>query len=125
MDWGTILQRRNSKALLDKGGWSMFPGGAPGGDLVDPLVEGIVRGNGAKAWVGWPDDPQLEAVYEAWIDAPTDAERRRLEHDYRVAAFNSVPVIPLGQYLPHAAWRSNVTALLKGSAPVFWGTEKG
>src|ERR1035437_10106281 len=39
-DWGTILQRRNSKAPLDKGGWSMFPGGAPGGDLVNPLLQG-------------------------------------------------------------------------------------
>src|ERR1700689_1309169 len=36
-DWGTILQRRNSNAPLDQGGWSMFPGGAPGGDFVDPL----------------------------------------------------------------------------------------
>lgn len=125
MDWGTILQRRNSKAPLDKGGWSMFPGGAPGGDLVDPLMAGIVRSNGDKAWVGWPEDAQLEAAYDAWIDAPSDAERRRLEQDYQAAAFNSVPTIPLGQYLPQAAWRSNVTGLLKGSAPVFWGAEKG
>ena len=73
-DWGTILQRRNSKAPLDKGGWSMFPGGAPGGDFVDPLAEGPVRSNGAQAWVGWPDDPHLEALYEAWIDAPDDAD---------------------------------------------------
>jgi peptide/nickel transport system substrate-binding protein len=35
-----------------------------------------------------------------------------------------VPTIPLGQYLPHAAWRSNLRGLLKGSAPVFWGVEK-
>ena len=124
VDWGTILQRRNSKAPLDKGGWSMFPGGAPGGDLVDPLIEGIVRSNGAQAWVGWPDDPHLEAVYEAWIDATADTERRALEREYQAAAFNSVPTIPLGQYLPQAAWRSNVTGLLQGSAPVFWGVEK-
>ncbi len=125
VDWGTILQRRNSKEPLDKGGWSMFPGGAPGGDLVNPLLEGIVRSNGPKAWVGWPDDPKLEAALEAWIDAPTDAERRRLERDYQMAAFDTVPTIPLGQYLPHAAWRSNVTGQLKGAAPVFWGVEKG
>jgi peptide/nickel transport system substrate-binding protein len=123
-DWGTILQRRNSKAPLDKGGWSMFPGGAPGGDLVDPLIEGAVRSNGAQAWVGWPDDPHLEAVYQAWIDAPDDVTRRPLEREYQAAAFMSVPTIPVGQYLPQAAWRSNLTGLLKGSAPVFWGVEK-
>jgi peptide/nickel transport system substrate-binding protein len=35
-----------------------------------------------------------------------------------------VPTIPVGQYLPKAAWRSNITGLLKGSAPVFWGVGK-
>ena len=124
VDWGTILQRRNSKEPLDKGGWSMFPGGAPGGDLVNPLLQGTMRSNGPKAWVGWPDDPALETALENWIDAESDTERRRYERDYQMAAFTSVPTIPVGQYLPHAAWRSNVTGLLKGSAPVFWEVEK-
>ena len=38
-DWGTIVQRRTSKEPLDKGGWSMFPAGAPGPEFVDPLLE--------------------------------------------------------------------------------------
>jgi peptide/nickel transport system substrate-binding protein len=124
VDWGTILQRRNSQALLDKGGWSMFPGGAPGGDMVNPLLEGIVRSNGPKAWVGWPSDPQLEAALEAWIDAPDEAERQKQARLYQQAAFNTVPTIPVGQYLPQAAWRSNLNGLLRGAAPVFWGVKK-
>ena len=123
-DWGTIVQRRTSKAPLDKGGWSMFPAGAPGPEYVDPLLANTLRSNGAKAWFGWPDDPKLEAAYEAWIDAPTETERHKYEADFQLAAFTSVPTIPLGQYLPKAAWRSNVTGLLKGSAPVFWGVDK-
>jgi hypothetical protein len=47
-----------------------------------------------------------------------------MEREYQMAAFNSVPTIPLGQHLPHAVWRSNVTWLPQGSAPVFWGVEK-
>ena len=125
VDWGTILQRRNSQAPLDKGGWSMFPGGASGGDMVNPLLEGIVRSNGANAWVGWPDDPHLEAALEAWIDAPNQAERQKQARLYQQAAFNTVPTIPVGQYLPNAAWRSNLNGLLKGAAPVFWGVSKG
>jgi peptide/nickel transport system substrate-binding protein len=124
-DWGTVVQRRPSKEPLDKGGWSMFPAGAPGPEYVDPLLANTLRSNGAKAWFGWPDDPALEAAYEAWIDAPDDAERRKQEVAFQTAAFTSVPSIPLGQYLPHAAWRSNVTGLVKGSAPVFWGAQKG
>jgi peptide/nickel transport system substrate-binding protein len=123
-DWGTVVQRRPSKAPLDKGGWSMFPAGAPGPEFVDPLLANTLRSNGDKAWFGWANDPVLEAAYEAWIDAPDDAERRRQAIAFQTAAFASVPSMPLGQYLPQAAWRSNLTGLLKGSAPVFWGVEK-
>ena len=123
-DWGTVVQRRPSKEPLDKGGWSMFPAGAPGPEFVDPLLANTLRSNGAKAWFGWPDDPVLEAAYDAWLDAPNDAERHKQEIAFQAAAFDSVPSIPLGQYLPHAAWRSNVTGMPKGSAPVFWNVEK-
>lgn len=123
-DWGTVVQRRPSKEPLTKGGWSMFPAGAPGPEYVDPLLANTLRSNGSKAWFGWPDDPVLEAAYEAWVDAPNDAERRKQEIAFQAACFESVPSIPLGQYLPHAAWRSNLTGLVKGSAPVFWGVRK-
>jgi peptide/nickel transport system substrate-binding protein len=123
-DWGTVVQRRGSKEPLDKGGWSMYPAGAPGPEYVDPMLANTLRSNGPKAWFGWPDDPKLEAAYDSWIDAADEAERRKYEADFQLAAFNSVPSIPLGQYLPKAAWRSNVTGLLKGSAPVFWGVDK-
>jgi peptide/nickel transport system substrate-binding protein len=123
-DWGTVVQRRTNKETVDKGGWSIFPAGAPGPEYVDPMLANTLRSPGAKAWFGWPDDPKIEAAYEAWIDAPNDAERHRHEAEFQLAAFNYVPTIPLGQYLPQAAWRSNVTGLLKGSAPVFWGADK-
>lgn len=124
VDWGTVVQRRPSKEPPGKGGWGMFPAGAPGPEFADPLLSNTMRSNGAKAWFGWPDDPRIEAAYEAWIDATSDSERRKLEADYQRAAFDSVPIIPCGQYLPHGAWRSNLTGLVKGSAPVFWGVDK-
>ena len=124
VDWGTVVQRRPSKEPPGKGGWGMFPAGAPGPEFSDPLLANPVRSNGAKAWFGWPDDPRIEAAHDAWIDATSDAERRKLEADYQLAAFDSVPIIPCGQYLPHAAWRSNLTGIVKGSAPVFWGVDK-
>ena len=125
IDWGTVVQRRiTSKEPVDKGGWSMFPAGAPAPEFVDPMLSNPMRSNGAKAWFGWPDDPKLEAAYNAWLDANTDPERRKIEADYQLAAFESVPIIPCGTYMPRAAWRSNLTGLVKGSAPVFWGVEK-
>jgi peptide/nickel transport system substrate-binding protein len=125
VDWGTVVQRRTNKETVDKGGWSIFPAGAPGPEFVDPMLANTLRSPGAKAWFGWPDSPPIEAAYEAWIDSPNDAERHRHEVEFQAAAFDYVPTITLGQYLPQAAWRSNVTGLLKGSAPVFWGVDKG
>ena len=125
VDWGTVVQRRTSKETLDKGGWSIFPAGAPGPEYVDPMLANTLRSPGAKAWFGWPDSPPIEAAYEAWIDASNESERHKQEMAFQSAAFDYVPTIPLGQYLPQAAWRSNVTGMLKGSAPVFWGVDKG
>ena len=70
-DWGTVVQRRTSKEPVDKGGWSMFPAGAPAPEFVDPMLSNPMRSNGAKAWFGWPDNPKLEAAYAAWLDAGT------------------------------------------------------
>jgi peptide/nickel transport system substrate-binding protein len=50
---------------------------------------------------------------------------RRLDRECQARAFETVPFIPLGQYLPSAAWRSNVQGLLKGPVPVFWNVTKG
>ena len=77
VDWGTVVQRRTSKETVDKGGWSIFPGGAPGPEFVDPMLANTLRSPGAKAWFGWPDDPKIEAAYEAWIDAERSAEQTR------------------------------------------------
>jgi peptide/nickel transport system substrate-binding protein len=125
VDWGTVVQRRTNEGTVDNGGWSIFPAGAPLPEFVDPMLANTLRSPGAKAWFGWPDDPRIEAAYEAWIDAPNDTERHRHEAEFQAAAFDYVPTITLGQYLPQAALRSNVTGLLKGSAPVFWGVDKG
>ena len=55
VDWGTVVQRRTSKEPVDKGGWSIFPAGAPGPEFVDPMLANTLRSPGAKAWFGWPD----------------------------------------------------------------------
>jgi peptide/nickel transport system substrate-binding protein len=124
MDWGTIVQRRTSREPLDRGGWSIFPAGYPAAEYRDPVFASNLRGNGARAWFGWPDDPEMEAMREAWMDATEEAELRRLDRAIQARAFETVPFIPLGQYLPSAAWRSNLTGLLKGAVPVFWNVSK-
>jgi peptide/nickel transport system substrate-binding protein len=124
MDWGTVVQRRASVEPLEKGGWSLYTTGAPAPDYRDPVVATNLRGSGRSATFGWPTNAKIEALREAWLDSRDEAEQRKLASDMQAEAFDFVPFIPLGQYFPPSAWRSNLTGLLKGAVPVFWNVER-
>jgi peptide/nickel transport system substrate-binding protein len=124
MDWGTIVQRRTSMEPPEKGGWSVFPAGFPAAEYRDPVFASNLRGNGRQAWFGWPEDPEVERMREAWMDGTDEAELRKLDQAIQARSFETVPFIPLGQYLPPSAWRSNLRGILKGPVPVFWNVEK-
>jgi peptide/nickel transport system substrate-binding protein len=124
MDWGTVVQRRTSKEPLDKGGWSLFPAGYPAAEYRDPVFAGNIRGNGKDAWFGWPTDDRIEAMRNAWMGSTDETERKRLDAEIQLRAFEMVPFIPLGQYLPPSAWRSTVSGILQGAIPVFWNVTK-
>jgi len=124
MDWGTTLQRRASKEPLDKGGWSLFVSVTPVPEYRDPLLGSLLRGNGKDAWIGWPNMPEMETAYNAWLDADTEAEQTRLERRIQLIAIDQVPFIPLGRYLPTIAWSKSITDPGKGPAPTFWNVSK-
>jgi peptide/nickel transport system substrate-binding protein len=121
VDWGTVVQRRTSHAPLDKGGWSMFPAGFPAVEYIDPLLATGIRANGDKAWFGWPQDEKLESLREQWLDATDPATQKQLCEQIPLRCLEQVTVIPVGQYMPPAAWGRTISAPLKGLCPVFWG----
>ena len=125
MDWGTVVQRRGSKEPLDKGGWSLFCTSFPALDYTNPLSAPGLRGNGEKAWYGWPNDPKIETLRQQFIDTSDEAERKRVCEAIQVEAFTQGMYVPLGQYFQSAAWRANVTGQLKGQPPLFWNVKKG
>ena len=49
-DWGTILQRRASKAPPAQGGWNMFNTAWAGLDMINPAVSQVLRTNGADGF---------------------------------------------------------------------------
>ena len=125
MDWGTVVQRRNNKRPLDKGGWSAFPTQILGDEMLSPLTAYPIRGNADKAWFGWPTDPKVESLRDAWIDSGDEPTRVRLAADMQLQALTMVPFVPLGNFFPALARRRNVTGLLPGTVPVFWNVRKG
>ncbi len=120
-DWGTMLQRRNNKGTTDKGGWSCFFTGWEGEDHMNPSNHYAIRGNGndPAAWPGWCVSPKLEALRNAWFDAPDEAAQKKICVDMQLQCMVDVPSVPLGQFVQPTAYRTSVTGVLNGFA-TFW-----
>jgi peptide/nickel transport system substrate-binding protein len=124
MDWGTVTQRRTSKAPTDKGGWSAFFTAAAGLEMFDPTGHNQIRGNGKDAWFGWPESPKLEQMRDAWFTAGTLADRQHICQQMQVQAFQDVPYIPLGQFLQATAYNRSLTGILKGGFALFYNVRR-
>jgi len=123
-DWGTLVQRRASREPVERGGWSVFHTTSSGQSLSLPIFHLFLRANGDKAWFGWPGDPEIERLREAWIDAPDPAAARAVGVALNRAAMHSLPYIPLGFYWQPSAWRRNLTGVFKAPVTAFWNIGK-
>ncbi|WP_202614706.1 ABC transporter substrate-binding protein [Elioraea sp. Yellowstone] len=126
MDWGSVVRRLNSREPPDRGGWNAYFSSWAGLDHINPAGHLVLRGNGRAGFIGWPDSPQIEALREAWFEAPTHEEQKRLAAEIQRQAMQDVPYIPLGQYfLPMAHRRTVRGAAQPGGIPLFWGVTIG
>ena len=124
IDWGTVGARRAQKTPPGQGGWQMFHTWHAGADCVNPAVSIGVRANGDKAWFGWPDIPAVETGGHGVVRG--ELARRGEGRDQRVnkAALDGVVYAPTGFFLNYQAWRKNVSGIVKGPLPFFWGVGK-
>ena len=122
MDAGTMFQRRANREGVDKGGWSVFPSSVAGIDVLNPAVSFLARGDGPKAWYGWPTDPALERLRAAWLTSPDLAGQQDISRQIQLELFDQAPYAPLGQILQPTAWRTRLTGVLPGFAK-FWGVQ--
>ena len=122
MDWGTLVQRRENKAAVAQGGWSMIITNLSGVDLATPAGHAF-RGTGAKAWFGWPTSPKIEELRGAWLEAADVAAQRRLCVEIQKQFWVDVPHIPVGQYYQPTAFRGDLTGMQDGFA-MFWNIRR-
>jgi peptide/nickel transport system substrate-binding protein len=122
-DWGSIVQRRASRKPVDQGGWSVFFTGFNGIDQFTPAGHLGLRGNGLNGWVGWPDNPKMEALRAAWFAAPDVEAQNKIGREIQAEAFESVPYIPVGEYFQPTAYSTSLSGILKGF-PMFWNVSK-
>jgi len=124
MDWGTLVNRRASKAPIDQGGWSIFLTTFPGIAILDPAVNAPLRANGAEAWFGWPSDPLIEKLRDSWIGASEEDDRKAIAAELQREAFKSLPYIPLGEYSSRTAYRKDLVNVDIGPALFMWNVSK-
>jgi peptide/nickel transport system substrate-binding protein len=123
-DWATVVARRANRAAPASGGWNALCTFFSGLDFLNPAVHLLLRANGPAAWPGWPSAPALEALREAWIDAPDAETRARLAAEIQVQAMQDLPYIPLGQFFQPTAFRRTLSGMLQGPT-LFWNLRLG
>src|SRR3978361_1284945 len=123
MDLPTLYRRRGNKALPNEGGWNAYF------FIIDclftdsPATNWAIRGNGKAVIDGWPDSPALEALREAWLDAPDLAAEKRISQQLQMQLWQDVPYIPMGHWVRSAAHRRNIVDLPWGF-PAFYGVRR-
>ena len=56
------MQRRNSKAAPDAGGWGIYHSTWPSIAIANPVLNTTIRGEGAAGWPGWFESAEMERL---------------------------------------------------------------
>ena len=124
-DWGTVGQRRASKNAARTGRLGHVPHLARRRRLrharpaTSPCAATARRPGSAG-----PTAPQVEKEVAAWFAAKDLAEEKAVIGRLNKAAMEHVVYVPTGFYYGYQAWRSNVSGVVKGPLPFFWGVAK-
>ena len=124
-DWQSVVTRRASQKPPSEGGWNMFFTNSVIADVGNPLASTFLGGKGKQGLFGWPDDPKIEELRDAYARALTPEERKKISVEIQKEAYDAVIYIPLGLWFSPSAWRKSLTGVLEGQAvPVFWNVDK-
>jgi peptide/nickel transport system substrate-binding protein len=123
MDWSTLTQRRASKAQADQGGWNLFVTNATVTGISNPLLDNYAK-HCDSAWYGWPCDPEIVKLTDAWATETDTGRRQQLALDLQRLHLRDVTQVPLGQYQSQIAYRKNVTGVIPGPALFYWNIDK-
>jgi peptide/nickel transport system substrate-binding protein len=123
LEWGSVVQRRASREPNDKGGWNIFYTYLGGFGNVSPAPDIAIRGNGTSAWFGWPTNPKMEALYDAWFEAPDVAAQKKIVDDMQAVFWQDPPYAPMGMYDQPTAFNKRITDVPEGW-PQFYGLKK-
>ena len=124
MDWQTVVTRRTKKEPADQGGWNVFHTFSVAADILNPISTSYMVANGDKSWFGWPTDPEMEKLRDAYAKETDPAKGKALAAAVQARALETGQYGWIGQWYGPGAARANVTGWLKAPVPVMWNVEK-
>ena len=124
MDWQTVVSRRAKKDPADKGGWSAFHTYAIAADILNPISAQWMVAQPDKAWFGWPNDPELEKLRDAYARETDPVKNKALAVAVQNRMLETAQYGWLGIWYGPGASRSNVVGWLKAPVVVHWNIEK-
>ncbi len=124
MDWQTLVSRRTKKDPADKGGWNILHTYSVSADVLNPISTSYLIAAGDKGWFGWPTDPEMERLRDAFARETDPVKQKELAEKVQLRALETAQYGWIGQWYGPGAHRSNIKGWLKAPVPVFWNIEK-
>lgn len=111
MTWAELIQRRQAQGEED--GWNMFHTWWLAVDLDDP-TRIAYSGDPDLGWIGWPDDPQIEALRAEYRTEDDPEARQRIAGRIQDRIVDQAQFALLGQFFEPIAFRDSVLGLQRG-----------
>ena len=96
MDWQSVVSQQGNQKSPADGGWNIFSTYSILATSGDPFGNTTLAANGRKAWAGWPDVPEIEALRLKYAKAADIAERKQIAAQIQKLAIDEGVVAPWG-----------------------------
>jgi len=121
MDWQTLVSRRARQNPPGEGGWNAFLTAWVAADVMNPIAAAGFNASGEDAWFGWPDDPRIEELRDAFARETDLARQKALAEQIQERALEVATHMHAGQYFVPMAYRSDrIDDFVDGPSPYFW-----
>jgi len=121
MDFTTVIQRSLNQGPISEGGWHIFQTAQSAIDLMSPVGNSWVRGDGKQP--GWPKDEVIEKLRDEYARSSDRERQKELAKEIQKRAYDLVFFIPNGQYITPPAHKSFVKNWVISSPTVFWNLD--